>query len=309
MATAAGPTLSVVIPTYRRPQLLEQCLASLRQQKRSAADFEVIVVDDASGPETVAVLEQAAGLATNLRWVSQPHNRGPAAARNRGVELAEGELLLFMDDDIVASPALVESHIALHAEKPDTYGVVGLVEWLPALHVTPFMRWVEAFPLQFGFATMTEGLQGDPTGAFYTCNLSMKRSLFRAAGGFDERFPFAAYEDTELAIRLIKQGFELDYRRAPLAWNSRPMTLDEFCGRMSKVAQSALVFREAYPEVDPIIQDLVESRYSNIGLKLLALLARISPRFLGRDPRSAYYHERVRRAYQSGLATGRPTSK
>lgn len=309
MASEASRALSVVIPTYRRPHLLDQALASLREQDIPHDEFEVIVVDDASGPQTVAVLEQAAAMSENLHWVTQSRNRGPAAARNRGVDLATSSLLLFMDDDIVASPSLVKTHIALHADQPETYGVVGLVEWLPSLDITPFMAWLETFPLQFGFATMTEGLQGDPTGAFYTCNLSMKRSLFETVGGFDERFPFAAYEDTELAIRLIRQGFELDYRRSPLAWTSRPITLDEFCARMTKVAQSALVFGEAYPEVDPVIQDLARPQYSALGFAGLRLLSVVAPRFLGRDVRTAYYYERIRRAYSSGLALGRPASK
>jgi GT2 family glycosyltransferase len=301
--------ISVVIPTYRRPELLAQCLDGLRHQDVPESTFEVIVVDDASGPETTAVVEKAAHATGNVRSLTQPHNRGPAAARNRGVAASSAPLLLFLDDDIVASPSLVGTHVRLHSGTPDTYGLIGLVEWLPSLKVTHFMRWLDRVPNQFAFHTMEEGLQDDPAGKFYTCNLSMKRRLFDDVGGFDERFPFAAYEDTELAIRLIAKGFHLDYRKAALAWNSRAVTLDEFCSRMAKVAQSAHVLAEAFPGTDPFIADLAAPRYSNLQLALLRAVSVPFPTLLGRNLRSSYYWERVRRAYRDGLAAGRPASK
>lgn len=302
------PALAVVIPTYRRPELLEQCIEGLRGQDVAASDFEVVVVDDASGPDTVAVLQRAAASTPNLRWASQPRNRGPAAARNRAVAMSSAPLLLFLDDDIVASPSLVRTHLELHTGMPETYGVVGHVEWLPSLHVTGFMRWLDGVPLQFAFAQMTEGKQADPSGAFYTCNVSITRRLFDAAGGFDERFPFAAYEDKEFALRLIERGFELDYRRAPLAWNSRPITLEQFCARMKLAAQSALVFEEARG-VSEVIPELSQAKYSDLQLLALRVAAAVAPSLRGHNVRSAYYWERVRRAYRDGLAAGRPTSK
>jgi hypothetical protein len=78
---------------------------------------------------------------------------------------------------------------------------------------------------------------------------------------------------------------------------------------MSKVAQSALVFGEAYPGVDPINPDLIHSQYTAAGLLVLRLLAPVAPKLGGLRPREAYYLERIRRAYQSGLAAGRPASK
>ena len=301
---ASSPVLSVVIPTYQRPDLLAQCLDGLRAQDAPPTDYEICVVDDASGPATPEVLRRAEDDLPNLRWASQPTNLGPAAARNRAVAMSTAPLLLFLDDDIVASPSLVRTHIALHDGRPDTYGVVGLVEWLPTLKVSQFMRWLDTIPYQFAFPQMDEGLQGDPTRAFYTCNLSVSRALFERAGGFDERFPFPAYEDTELAIRLVERGFELDFRRAALAWNSRPITLDQFCARMTMVARSAHVLADVMPGLDPVVADLATPQFSDAHLLMLRLLDAITPARVDSVRRSAYYWERVRRSYARGLAEG-----
>ncbi|HVT20085.1 MAG TPA: glycosyltransferase [Mycobacteriales bacterium] len=299
---ARPPHLTVVVPTYRRPQLLRLCLESLQKQTAADGEFEVVVVDDASGPDTVAVLEALEARMPNLKWASQPGNRGPAAARNRAVSMAEGDLLLFIDDDIVASPTLVERHLAAHAEERGSVGVVGHVAWLPSLPVTDFMEWLEAGTLQFAFSSMKAGIQADPTNGFYTCNLSLRRADYLAVGGFDERFPYPAYEDTELAVRLYEQcGFRLDYHPDALAWHSRAVTLAEFCARMTKVGESAVIFEQVRPNTRVVVDDLAYYRHGAPTRVAVAALHRFVPRVFGRDLRGSYYLSRVSAAYQKGL--------
>jgi GT2 family glycosyltransferase len=284
--------------------LLELCLESLRAQTLPAGDFEILVVDDCSGPDAIAVLTAAEESTSNLRWAAQPENRGPAAARNRAVAMADSDLLLFVDDDIVATPTLLERHLAAHAEDRGPVGVVGHVAWLPSLEVTPFMEWLDRGTLQFGFASMHSGLQDDATSGFYTCNLSLRRSDFEGVGGFDERFPYPAYEDRELAVRLKERGFRLDYQPDALAWHSRAVTLDEFCARMVIVGESAMILNRVMPDESVIAPELAHQRHSALVRLAVALAQRVVPRVLGKDLRGAFYLSRISAAYQEGLRRG-----
>jgi GT2 family glycosyltransferase len=246
----SGPDLSVIVPTYRRPELLGRCLASLAAQSVPSDRFEIVVANDGSGDRTEDVLSRAVGKIPNLRWTTLAANAGPATARNRGVDEARAGLLLFLDDDIIASSTLVATHLHLHEQADDPlFGVLGLVRWDPGLRVTPFMRWLDASGLQFAYDTwLEEGAVEPAFAAFYTANLSMHRRLFFDSGGFDERFPHANYEDIELAWRLTRLGFRLHYRPDALAYHARSIDLRTFCRRMANEAESATVLRAIQPE-------------------------------------------------------------
>lgn len=289
-----APALSVVIPTYRRPELLRRCLTSLAAQTVPADTFEVVVVDDGSGDETAEVL---AAFQDRVRGFTQPKNAGPAAARNRGITEARADLVLFLDDDIAAAPDLLSTHLALHAAAADPLlGVLGRVDWSPELTVTPFMSWLDRSGLQFGYDTwLREGPIDPPYAAFYTANLSMHRTALTDVGGFDERFPYAAFEDMELAFRLAERGFRLDYRPAARAFHTRAMELRGFCERMSKVGESAELLRRAAPAF-PL--DDADLRRRHVG-RLERLRRRLAAART-EGARSEHYWAEVATAYARG---------
>jgi len=101
--------ISVIIPTFNRAEQLRLCLDSLSRQTAAPETFEVVVVDDGSTDGTEEML-RTYGAPFPLR-VEQQANRGPGAARNRGIELAAGAFCLFMDDDILADPQFVSEHL------------------------------------------------------------------------------------------------------------------------------------------------------------------------------------------------------
>ena len=287
--------LSVVIPTYRRPELLRRCLDALIAQDLAADRFEIVVVDDGSGDATSDVLAAASGAVNAL---TQPVNAGPAAARNRGIDAASGDLVLFLDDDVVAAPNLLSTHLALHEAAGDpTLGILGRVDWHASIEPTPFMRWLDRSGLQFAYDTwLREGPVDPPYAAFYTANLSIPRDLLVAEGGFDERFPYAAFEDMELAFRLTKRGFRMDYRPQAQAFHTRAMALPDFSARMTKVGESAELMRQAAPEF-PL--DDGQLRDQDVG-RLELLRRRLAAR-TGNDAALArYYWAAVGRAYARG---------
>lgn len=106
---------SVVIPTYNKKERLALTLESFRYQTASPDTFEVIVVDDGSTDGTKEMLENWQG-AFELRYIFQ-NNGGRSMARNRGIQEAQSELIIFCDDDLIASKEFVEAHQKAHERK------------------------------------------------------------------------------------------------------------------------------------------------------------------------------------------------
>lgn len=299
---AQDPHISVVVPTFRRPDLLTRCLEALARQTAPHDDFEVVVVDDGSADDTTRVLAHAARTMPNLVALCQASNRGPAAARNRGVDAASAPLVLFLDDDVVAEPTTVATHLELHRGLPDgTTGILGRVDWHPDLGVTPFMHWLDASGLQFGFDTwIRPGPIDPPYAAFYTANLSLPKALLERVGGFDERFPHAAYEDMELAWRLTDAGFHLRYHPEARVFHARAIDLETFRSRMQKVGESAELLRAlqpGFPIDDAQIRGQRTRRREQWWLRALAGPARL----LRRDDLLArHYRAEVAAVYEAG---------
>lgn len=141
-----------------------------------------------------------------LRVIAQDR-RGPAAARNAAIAAARGELLLFLDDDVVPQKGLVERHIAFHVEN-DRVAAIGRMAAPPEASLPPWLEW-EAALLDRQYARMRSGLIATDWRVFYTANASVRRDEVLAVGGFDERF--VREEDIELARRLAARGVSFHF--------------------------------------------------------------------------------------------------
>jgi glycosyltransferase involved in cell wall biosynthesis len=187
------PEVSVVVATRDRPARLAALLAGLRRQRAPGA-FEVVVVDDGSGPETVSRLQAELDRGElDLRVVRHEEPRGPGAARNAGWRAARAPLVAFTDDDCVPEPGWIAAGLAAHRARADAI-VQGRTEPEPAeLHrngvLTRTLRVVELGP------------------QYPTCNIFYPRELLERMGGFDEEFGLRpGGEDTDLAWRAIESG-------------------------------------------------------------------------------------------------------
>ncbi len=299
--------ISVLIPTYRRAELLDRCLHSLSEQTAPAEDVEVVVVDDGSGDATQRVLERWPDRLPGLRSFVQDRNRGPAAARNRALREATSDLVLFIDDDIVLPADLVSQHLAVQARAGDPMlGLLGRVEWEPALEVTAFMRWLDRSGLQFAYDTwLREGPVEPPYAAFYTANLSMGRELLLDVGGFDERFPYPAYEDIELAWRLTERGFRMRYDPRLVAHHSRAIDLATFSRRMAMVAESAELISAVQPAF-PVDHGPAEAGYvRRRELWRLRTLCRVPGLRRSTELLDRWFAAEVAHAYREGRGKAR----
>jgi len=201
--TAPAPrttAISVVIVNRDTRELLSECLAAVAAQVDPPA-YEVIVVSDGSSDGTHAYLE---GLRSTmrLRWLSQS-NRGPAAARNAGVDRAVGELIVFIDDDVVPEAGLLAEHVRAHHEADREVIVLGPLLTPEGFAMAPWARWEQEM-LMKQYKAMLRGDWQPSARQFYTGNASLRRSHILSVGGFDESFRRA--EDVELAYRLAARG-------------------------------------------------------------------------------------------------------
>jgi len=169
-----------------------------------------------------------------IRFLRQA-NRGPAAARNRGWQAAQGDWILFIGDDILVTPRTLVAHLSRLRQlfNSGIWAVQGPVTWAPGLAVSSFMRWWEKqrfpYPSSSGVA---------PFWCFYTSNVSLPRSTLVQSGGFDEAFPYAAYEDTELASRLARIGLRIYYEASAPAYHNHPTDLWDACRQMELAGRS-----------------------------------------------------------------------
>jgi GT2 family glycosyltransferase len=233
------------MPTYNRSDVLGRALRGLLDQSLPDFEYEVVVVDDGSTDDTRQVIAEVGAPPSRLRYFRQ-ENRGPAAARNYGVREARGEIILFTGDDCLADHRLLEEHLRTHWKEGDV-GVVGHVAWHPDLKITGFMTFLED-GVQFGFKHI-EDPEDAPYWAFYTSNCSLRKRRLEEAGGFDEDFAYAAFEDTELSYRLEQRGMRLVYRSEARTYHYHPVTLEHYLRRQRLAGRAAVTFFRKHPEL------------------------------------------------------------
>jgi glycosyltransferase involved in cell wall biosynthesis len=190
------PELSVIVPSYNRRDLLRRCLEALREQTAPPQSFEVIVADDGSSDGT-AEMVAAFEAPFRLRRL-ELENGGQPSALNAGIEAAAGRACLFLDDDTIASPELVATHLAAQQGEERTLGIGALTQAVPA-DTDPYAvafarRWNER----------TESLADPDWADCYSGNLSVPRAALQEVGGFDASLP--AVFDLEAAFRLCAIG-------------------------------------------------------------------------------------------------------
>ena len=225
----ARPRLSVVIPTRDRPDRLQETLEAIASQ--AFPGLEVVVVDDGSKPGTLETLQKSPPIQVR-HWLRQK-GRGPAAARNRGVAAAEGERVLFLGDDTRPAPGALEQHLS-----DDEQGLQGHIDWDPQQPVTEVMDFLAPAGPQFYFKGLEAG-ESIPFTAVLGSNYSAPRRWFLQEP-FDEDFPHAALEDTELAWRFRQHDWPSVYAPEALCWHHHTYeAIAPFLARQRRAGASA----------------------------------------------------------------------
>jgi len=255
---------SIVIPTYNRKDLLRRCLAAATNQ--DYPDYEVIVVDDGSTDGTGEMVQREF---PQVRYIRQEPNRGPAAARNRGIEAATGEIVAFTDDDCLVPPDFLACLADGYRRHPEVVGAGGYLEAPDeVLAHNPFAQY-EAYVSHVVYkAGPIEYIGGFECPAGGTCAMSYRRDVLLEVGGFDERFPVAAGEDADLKLRIVQRGSPLLYVPVKVI-HLRPYTFPTFLRQFVAHGRGVVYFEHKHKGQPP--------SKGRLALRLGARLARFGP--------------------------------
>ena len=305
--------VSVVIPTYNRRPILEKCLSALEDQQLAGAlqDYEVVVVDDGSSDGTPSWLREQAIRFPHVRLIEQEHG-GPAEGRNRGVDHARGDVIVFIDSDLVVTETFLATHARALKQcwhrRGDrlcfTYGAVINTANFEA----PCSERHKLRDLSWAY--------------FATGNVAIDREVLERSGLFDTGFRLYGWEDLELGERLRRMGVELVKCPDAVGYHWHPaLTLDQI-PRLVEVegerARMGLVFYRKHPtkrvrliiqftwfhrilwevlnlgglinpsSLRPLLRWLIRHGYPGTAMELLRLpLNRIGVRALFREARAA----------------------
>lgn len=258
-----NPQISVIIPTYQRPELLRKCLNALAQQTLSPGQFEIVIVDDGDQPQTALAVRNAiqeTGL--SMRYLAQPERRGPAAARNRGWRVALSSLIAFTDDDCLPDPNWLAA--ALTCFEQGASVLTG-----------PLTMPLPENPTAYGRTTALL-----KTAEFITANLFCRRAVLEAVGGFDEAFDSAWREDSELQFKLLRNGIPIT--PCPEALMLHPMRPAPWYAPLRderKNRYDALLYRkhpDLFRQRIPAFSSLVRRHYLTVSTILVSGLALVA---------------------------------
>jgi glycosyltransferase involved in cell wall biosynthesis len=241
----AAPELSVVLCTYNRRETLKRSLASFQSQTASGR-FELIVVNDGSTDGTGELLDSME-FSVPTTVVHRANGR-LAAARNTGIEAARGKLLLFVNDDTIAFPELVEEHLAMHARlAPRRASVLGTFEQPAHALENALTRHLEQTDLVFRYGDMVPGETYDAN-RFWTANVSIDAAAVREAGCFDEDFQHYGAEDVDLGVRLQRLGVTVVYHDRARAHHEHVLDVDDFKHRTRLVGKAFVRLFTKHPD-------------------------------------------------------------
>ncbi|WGS70997.1 glycosyltransferase family 2 protein [Pseudanabaena galeata] len=237
---------SIVIPTYNRLPILQKCLQAMEAQNFTQP-YEIVVVDDGSTDGTVEFLQSHADEFPHVRLFLQNHE-GAAIARNTGIDLAQGDTIVFIDSDLVVTPVFLSAHAKALAkaskigDRAFTYGLV--------INTSNFEN-PSSEPLKIT----------DISQAFFaTGNVAIAKHWLIEAGKFDTSFRQYGWEDLELGVRLKKLGLKLIKCPEAVGYHWHPAFTIEQLPRLVDVeaqrGRMGVVFYQKHPtwEVKLMIQ-------------------------------------------------------
>lgn len=229
-----GFKISVVICTYNRAEMLRVALESLgRDQLFDMHEYEIVVIDDGSTDHTEDVVKDL-NLLCALQYYKIQHG-GRSVARNRGIKEARGDYILFVDDDIIAPPELLQEHYDHHRAYPHSVirgPIINVTE-----HRIPEGRAVSWRDFSSAF--------------FCTCNASVNKFALVAIGGFDEDFTEYGFEDNEIGWRLREKGWNARFNNKAIVYHYKPTMqkdqLAEMIQRAQELGRSAVAYHAKHP--------------------------------------------------------------
>lgn len=214
------PEVSIVVPIHNGEVRLGTCLEALLAQ-RTGRSCEIIVVDDGSTDNTAELVKRY----PDVRLVRQRQG-GPAAARNNGCRQANGEIVLFTDDDCAPEADWIERMLEPF-DDPEVVGAKGT-------YATRQRQWVARF-VQMEYEEKYAKLsKKESIDLVDTHAAAFRREIFLDAGGYDSSFPTASVEDREFSCRLANSGHRLVFAPKAKVWHTHTSTVTSYVRKKFK---------------------------------------------------------------------------
>lgn len=304
-----GPSVSVVVCTRNRPELLASCLRSLQGQRYPR--FEIIVVDNSTGAPEVEALTRELSDSAPIQYVVEPR-MGLSRARNRGTASATGDIVAFLDDDATADECWIVELARPYLSDDGVASVNGLI--LPAELRTPSQEWLSRYGghskgrgfLQEVFDAADRRGQSPlyplpPFGA--GGNMSFRRAVLHDLRGFDEALgagtPAGGAEETFQFTRLLLQGHRIVYRPSALVWHRDHETMEEIRQQLRALGTSITAYYTALLVSQPSLV-LPLARLLPRGIREL----RSGPRSVRKTTVDGDYPRTLLRAHRRGMIAG-----
>ena len=247
---------SVIIPAYNAGKTLPDTLAALKQQTISHNEYEVIVVDDGSTDDTADAARRF-----GVNCIGQP-NRGPAAARNHGARIAKGDIILFTDADCSADRDWLRQ-MTLPFQNEKTIGVKGA-----------YRTNQKAFAARFAQAEFEDRYdllgKADAIDMVDTYSAAFRKDIFIKIGLFDESFPVANNEDTELSYRMCAAGYWLEFNPEAIVYHLHPDSFVKYLRLKFKRGYWRMIVYRNYPG------KALRDTYTPVVIKLQTMMAAFS---------------------------------
>ncbi len=238
--------LSVIVPSYNGAAKLPNILEALQQQ--TDQDFELVIVVDGSTDHSEAVLTQYSKNFQYIKIIYQP-NGGRSVSRNRGVEEANGNYLLFFDDDMRPVPSAIAQHKAHITQHPRAILVGAQIEDWKVLqndvqHYKGFLsrKWSSQT-----YQPDRQGRLGRDSIYLTAAHFSIAKAVFEQLGKFDENLTDS--EDFDLAVRAVKAGIPIYFRPDIVAWHDDFITCQSYIKRQREYLASHQKLRKLKPEL------------------------------------------------------------
>jgi glycosyltransferase involved in cell wall biosynthesis len=276
--------ISVIIPTLNNGKRLSMQLQPLFEQTISQSRYEIIVVNNGSTDATSYILDKLSAQVENLRWVME-FERGRADARNRGIVESQGELIVFLDDDVEVAPDHLERHLDYHTQNAEAMAVIGNVVDISSARP----RWLQEYIhsrqdiVSGGYADLDSQI---PLGLYFaTGNASIPRNTLDlvAVDTQSGKIYFDPLlkrrQDGDLGCRLVKNGIRFIFADDIICYHRHPRNLGDMLQRSYEVGRSTLRLVNKHPEVSGGLKYLTRSHWLNLGL-LITCLSLFGPAFL-----------------------------
>lgn len=268
--------LDVVIPTRDRPDQLLVTLDALTRQ--GCADFGVVVVDDGSESCVEDVIPAALREELGIRFVRNEQSVGAGPARNRGVSHSQAPYVVFIDDDCIAGPHLIQRHYEVLSSANEPIVSLGPILSVSGRRLPVWSHW-DAVKLDRVYTELAAGRLAPQWNHLFTGNVGLRRDDFAAVGGFDERFPRG--EDVELGYRLDRYGCRFTFDDEALVQHDSQRSLQSWIRIAAGAAKSDVEMQRRDPESQRLamVTDQLATRHWALRLTRRILGGPIAGRF------------------------------